>query len=570
MKKNIFILVFIVLLFRFNASLYAQVTIVETGKSVVLTNEFASFTFNKQNADLKSIRYDGYKNLLGNKGSAYLSGPDFAMSPAVFSVTTHTENLIDISFLHRDKNHFSYDLHYVVRNGISGIYVYLVEKHDKGDTTGIYGQTRWGLRADPNLFDYHLVRDSIRGPMYPMDSLESGRKIQDWTYQMRDGTIYTKYDYADYIDGRYVHGTVGQKSHLGLFVIQASPEYLNGGPTKQYMTIHSSPYLICMFNCSHFLSTIRNADDTVTQDWEKINGPFLLYVNKGKDVENVWSDAKRAAAKERRQWPFHWLENPLYPLQRGTLDILSKDEFGKPLEGVTFILADSAHDWQAQSTGYIFWGKTAQDGQLALKNIRPGRYTLYGFGANRMQEFRKDGIEITGDASHAFHVVLPDETRQTIWQIGKADRFTKGFHYADHKRAYGLFDSVPGQLDFKIGVDNDSDWYYAQTKKGKWNILFDKEVAVSSDSLTLYIALAGAAKDPHLSIVLNGVEIAAFNNLGNDRSIYRSAILGGYYQLKKVRFTSSLLSIHNTLSLDLTKCPSGGGVMYDAIRLATY
>lgn len=70
---------------------------------------------------------------------------------------------------------------------------------------------------------------------------ELKEEIQDWTFKMADGRIYTKYNYADYIEGRHVHGMAGQQSGLGLFTIQASHEYLNGGPipsnTRMYTAI---------------------------------------------------------------------------------------------------------------------------------------------------------------------------------------------------------------------------------------------------------------------------------------------------------------------------------------------
>ncbi|MFT4202906.1 MAG: polysaccharide lyase family protein [Chitinophagaceae bacterium] len=546
----------------------AQVNIKENDSSVILQNGFASFSFDKQSADLKTIAYRQYDNVLGAKGSAYLSGPDFGMRPSTFTVTTSSRDMIDISFLHKDKNHFEYDLHYVVRSGVKGIYVYLIEKHS-ANSTGIYGQTRWGLRADPALFDNQLVRDSIQGPMYAMDSLEVGSKIQDWTYRMHNGIIYTKYDYADYIDGRYVHGMYGRESHLGLFVIQASHEYLNGGPTKQYMTTHSSPYLICMFNCSHFLANNRVADDTVTGNWEKLNGPFLLYLNHEKDAAASWQDAKREADAQKASWPFAWLQQKAYPRQRSILNITAKDEKDKHLPDITFVLADSAHDWQAQSLGYIFSGHTNPQGQLSLPDIRPGRYTLYGFGGDRIQQFRKDGIVISPDGKdQTLSAILPDESSRTIWEIGVADRFTKGFHYSTHPRAYGLFDSVPAQLDYTIGKNQTSDWYYAQTREGVWNIHFGRP-SQTTDSLVLYIALAGAAKNPHAAITLNGHKIGELKNLGNDASVYRSAILGGYYRLYAIPFSSSLLTDDNTFGIDLLKCPNGGGLMYDAIRLAS-
>jgi rhamnogalacturonan endolyase len=188
--------------------------------------------------------------------------------------------------------------------------------HKASDLPGIYGQTRWGLRASENYFDYHLVRDSIQGPMPAKSDLEEGDKIQDWTFTLADGTVYTKYNYADYIDGRHVHGMAGEKSGLGLFVIQASHEYLNGGPTKQYQNVHSGPFLINMFKCGHFLSDIAASEGPIPGDWVKLHGPFLLYANKAKTIKDIWADAKAQSQKEISQWPYQWMNHSEYPLER--------------------------------------------------------------------------------------------------------------------------------------------------------------------------------------------------------------------------------------------------------------
>ncbi|QES88121.1 polysaccharide lyase family protein [Rhizosphaericola mali] len=546
----------------------AQVKIKETDSSVSLSNKYASFEFDKKTADLKSISYENYNNLLGDKGSAYLSGPNWTMTPSTFSITSQNDTLIDISFKHTAKKYFNYDLHYVIKSDTKGIYVYLVENHSKNDPASIYEQTRWGLRADPSIFNYHLVRDTIQGPMYSMDSLESGKKLQDWTYKMSNGIIYTKYNYADYIDNRYVHGMAGTQSHVGIFVIQASHEYLNGGPTKQYQTVHSNPYLINMFNCTHFLNDNRVTDDTISGDWTKLNGPFLLYVDKEKSVSELWNIAKQETGLQKKQWPYAWLQNKYYPLERGTLVLNAKDEFNKNLYNVTLVLADSGYDWQAQTKSYIYWTHTNKNGYSTIKNIRPGVYTLYAYGANRLKEGKKQNIIIVKNESKNVSVIMPTEDKTTIWQIGDADRTTRGFKYADHKRAYGLFDSIPENLDYTIGKSIIQNWYYAQTKVGNWKIHFTNKNISNKDSIELEIAIAGVARNPKLTILLNDQPIGDLNNLGNDHSIYRSAILGGYYILKKFKIPINLINSDNTLELKLEKVPRGGGYMYDAIRLS--
>lgn len=544
-----------------------KIQVKETGDIIQLDNGLLRFDFNKKNADLLSITNQSNINLLGKNGRGYLLGPGFSMSPAKFSVLRQSDTLVEISFFHDASNHFQYDLHYILRSGDAGIYCFLVQSHKAGDSTGDYGQTRWGLRADENLFDYHLVRDSIQGPMPKMSELKDD--IQDWTFKMPDSSYYTKYDYADYIEGRHVHGMAGQKTGLGIFVIQASHEYLNGGPTKQYQNVHATPFLINMFNCGHFLSDTRKGDNKIGDDWKKLNGPFFLYVNSGKDMATIWKDAKQQAEKEISKWPYNWMKHEAYPLERGevTGKLLINNKPAK--SGTTVLLADSGYDWQAQSRGYTYYTKTTPDGSFLLNHVRPGRYMLYAYGSNETEEFTKRNIAVEPGVLTITNKLnwQPVDYGEKIWQIGIADRRTTGFKLADHKRNYDVFLQPPANLSFTIGKSKEAqDWYYAQTKPGSWDIVFTNTKNYK-DSATLTIAVAGCARNPQLDIIVNGRQISTLK-MGNDASVYRSAIAGGYYQLKRISFPAAwLIRGDNTISLFMKVAKPGAGIMYDAIKL---
>jgi rhamnogalacturonan endolyase len=552
-----------------NTTLAQAPAIAGNGNTVTLSNEFISVSFNKTNADLNAIQTKTGKQLLGKQGRGYLLGPGFSMFPSTYQLVRKTDDLIEIAFNNPANNHFTYELHYIIRKGISGIYCYLVQSHKASDSAAYFGQTRWGIRADEALFDYHLVRDSIQGPMPKMAELKQENEIQDWTFRMADSSVYTKYNYADYIEGRHVHGMAGRQSGYGLFVIQASHEYLNGGPSKQYQNVHSNPYLICMFNCGHFLSDIRKADDRITGDWVKLDGPFFLYVNQGKTIDEIWKDAKRQSANEIVQWPYRWMQHQEYPLNRGVVNgqlLLN----GKPSQPGTYvILAAKGYDWQAQGRGYIYYAKTNASGQFNITAVRPGNYTLYAYGSNETEEFQQQNIEVKPGINKLGTVSWNTQPKgRLLWQIGVADRRTSGFKLADHKRDYGVFNEVPADLSYTVGKTADSEgWYYAQTKPGKWNILFNY-VETTERQGYLTIAMAGVAKNPLLEVYVNDQKVAYFNKLGNDASIYRSAIAGGFYQQHTIRLDAGLLKKGvNTISLTLPNVKEGGGIMYDAIKL---
>ncbi|MBC8052140.1 MAG: hypothetical protein H7Y13_03675 [Sphingobacteriaceae bacterium] len=564
------------LLTVFCTSLAQDVQLKETPENVILKNEYLTVTFNKVKGEIREIKYDKYANILGDNGAGYLMGPKFSMNPSVYKLIRKSPDLIEIAFDHfGTKNNLRYTLHYIIRKNTSGIYCFLVVNHKASNPPGEYGQTRWGLRADERYFDYHLVRDSIQGPMPSKSDLSDGDKVQDWTFKMADGTIYTKYNYADYIEGRHVHGMAGEKSGLGLFVIQASHEYLNGGPTKQYQNVHSGPFLINMFKCGHFLSDIRldKTDGPVAEDWTKIHGPFLLYVNKGKNVTDAWNDAKKQSVKEINQWPYSWMNHREYPLNRGIVRGTIVLKSGPALANSMVVLAAPGSDWQSQSKDYIFYTKTDQNGNFEVKNVRPGNYTLYAYGGNLLDQYVKNDIVVKPDSVTNLEkqVWEPQWNGQTLWQIGRADRRTTGFKLADQKRDYGLFEKPVADLNFVIGKSKEAeDWYYAQTKRGSWNIEFDTRGPFTGDA-TLTIDIAGAARWPIVEVWVNNTKAGVLDGLGNDASVYRSAVAGGYYQHRQIVFPSSFLNQgKNIISLKLAKVNPKGGVMYDAIKLESH
>jgi rhamnogalacturonan endolyase len=545
---------------------HKTVKLEDTGSDIRLSNDLLTFVFNKKTASLDEIRQNG-RNLLGDGyGNGYLMGPGFSMRPSAFKVERQTSDLVEISFTHEAANGYFFELHYVLLSGESGIYCFLEQYHHTGSPDGGFGQIRWGLRADSTLFDYHLVRDDIQGRM-PQFS-EFKKKIQDWTYQLADGSYYTKYDYADYIEGRHVHGMAGTKSGKGIFVIQASHEYLNGGPTKQFNTVHSNPFLIMMFQCDHFLLDKKKDEGPVNGEWEKLGGPFFLYVNSGENISEIWTDAKQKAREEVSKWPYKWMNHPDYPLQRGSVSgtLLVN---GKPASHAQVVLAAPGVDWQAQSKGYIFAVRADDEGKFSLLNVRPGTYSLYAYTNDVMEELCMNDIVVTDNKTNDLNNLRwnPKQFGEKLWQIGIADRSTRGFKLSDHKRYYGLFNEVPEHLTFTIGKSKEAnDWFYAQTKSGNWDVKFNLKKSIAKECL-LTLGLAGSAKNPRLEVWVNNTKVGEYY-FGNDHTVYRSAILGGYYQQQEVHFPATLLRDgENTISFRLPNVKYGGGIMYDAIKL---
>jgi hypothetical protein len=49
---------------------------------------------------------------------------------------------------------------------------------------------------------------------------------------------------------------------------------------------------------------------------EKIHGPWFVYINAGPDTNAIIADALKVAAEQEKEWPYQWMDDPLYPTKR--------------------------------------------------------------------------------------------------------------------------------------------------------------------------------------------------------------------------------------------------------------
>ena len=161
----------------------------------------------------------------------------------------------------------------------------------------------------------------------------------------------------------------------------------------------------------------------------------------------------------------------------------------------------------------------------------------------------------------------PTHHNYTLWQIGQNNRRSDGFKYSDELRAYGWWEKVPANLTFNIGESKESDdWYYAQTKNGKWNVNFNVDDTYTGN-LYLTASIAGASNKPKVAVALNNSTRTTWSTW-NDAAIYRSALLGGTHKLMKLTIPASLLKKGaNTLTFTMSGISKNGGVMWDCIKL---
>ena len=525
-----------------------------SGMNAAMSNGIYSISFNSAGT-ARSLRLNG-RELIGPAKGFYSSvNGSLGFSPTELRVVTSTAEMADIAYVSPWG-----ELHYVTRSGVSGLYSYFV-----ATGIGTVGEYRTLYRVDGGIFRNGF--NAERSGTFPtLADIQAGTKLQDETWRLQDGTVYTKYDWATNVADDQVHGVYGDG--VGVWVVSASHEYFNGGPMKQELMVHvesstGDGVVLNMLAATHF------GNPQVAIPSGKIFGPWLVYFNDGSIA-----DAEARATQEERAWPYAWLDNPQYPLARTAVSgrIVLAD--GRPGQHAIVTLGQAGGDLYTQDQGYLFSARADAHGQFTIPNVRPGTYSLYAFAdAGRIgdvtEQLQVDGMVVSGASTDLGTLTWsPTDVGRRLWRIGTADRTAAEFRLGDLPRQYGLFDQVPADLTYTIGSSTPAtDWYYAQTNVGTWTIAFDLGRAPAGTAV-LTMPVASASRNPTVQVAVNGAVVGTLS-FGNDQTTYRSGNRSGFYQPERIAFPASLLRAGpNTVSLAMTKVSAGGGIMYDTIQLA--
>lgn len=456
---------------------------------------------------------------------------------------------------------------FILRKNVSGLYCYVTVKGTATSTT--LREMRVVYRVSPNQFTYGYVDDSMQGMLPSVADMiaVNDTPVMDATYQLPNGTIYTKYDWTNYIVQDSVHGIMSENA--GVWAIPVSHEYVNGGPMKQELTVHATnktPLVLQMLQGEHLgaASQVYGAADA------KIYGPFFIYVNSGASRQAMIEDAKKQVSVQQAQWPFDWFSHVLYPTSRSTVTGRMKLPEGVSADGIQVVLAKPGIDVYAQGKDYLFWSKTDSTGAFTIDHVRKGSYTLYAWATKGdiTDECSVNNISVSDSVTNLTNIFWrPARYENKLFQIGESDRLSGGFRYSDTLRRYGLYDLPPADLNFTVGTSQPAkNWYYAQTKAGSWTITFNNDKNLSGNAY-LTASIAGCGNSPTVDVYVNGSKKTSWA-FSNDGSVYRSAVLSGKHLTKSLTFpASALIKGTNTVKLTLSNPGNRGGVMYDCVKL---
>lgn len=513
-----------------------DVTAYMAGKNVVLVNGIVTATIDPKSASVLSLRYRGHEMIsqTGRHQTMYFfldgdKGYD-RMSSCVFSIKQKSPDMYDVSckrtYAGRDsKMHpCDVDTHFVLRRGMSGLYVYTILTHPADYPALNVGQYLmiWSMPAnDDNWLMEKIYVDAARHWELPTPydfTMADDTGIKE-IVKLTTGSWAGKYDCKYMYTAAYwdlgCWGFASDRNKIGAWLVFGSHEYFNDGPTMSDLT-SASGIIQLMFNMNHY----GGAGLTIPQGtaWQKIYGPYLVYCNSSPDGGDAcWADAQEQARAETEVWPYSWLTNEKsYPLkaERGgvTGNFVVTDPLKPQLSGAGAWVGLSqpapGGTWQLDSAHYQYWVHADDSGHFSIPNVRPGTYTLSAFTTGAVGEFSKTNVTVgTGDANDLGDVTwhVPHPGARIAWEIGVPDRTAREFRHGDDYYQPYMWTKFAGEfsnpLEYTVGASNwSNDWNYVQCgymegtnwSPWKWRIHFNLTNAPAKGKATLTIAYASS------------------------------------------------------------------------------
>ncbi len=501
-------------------------------------------------------------------------------------------NIVDLALVGGPSRRlpFHFEAHYLMKRGLAGLYAYVTVHHGAGMSPSGFDQSRYVLRGYPHTFTEQVLPS---GKVKPFAMSPVVRKVQDATFLLRNGHVYTKYNNSIFERDNTVYGMTGHG--IGAWVITPSTEFINGGPTRQELSVHEDgrgQLLLAMLQGMHFgAGAIRLK---ANERWTHVWGPVLFYFNRGQDAKVMYLDALRQYHAERSEWPYPWAQSNAYVVRRGdvggTLRLLAT----RSATAVTLVLAAPGGDWTQQAGGYIYWTALHSNGTFEFKKVQPGSYELYAYGGNHFHQFKFPGVVVRPDAdTNLGRLTWPPAHGKVLWQIGIADRSTREFRHGNNVRHWGNFRfyhrDFPNDVNYIVGESTPrKDWNYAQwswyNKRPYWAVHFTVAHALAGKATLTFGICASSPVNGHsaiLDVLLNGKRVGLLMLRKSGAAAYRSGGSDSRYRVRQISFPAKFLKPGpNTLHLHIQGAQPYpqrhliaqqfhvGCIMYDAIRLS--
>ena len=492
------------------------------------------------------------------------------------------------------------EIRWTLGRGEHGVYTYCQFEHPADYPTTSLGEARFCAKL-AEFFDWLSVA-------------QSDHHFKHYPKELREGD---KYIYTVPQTDNPAFGWSSTTKNVGFWCLNASMEYMSGGPTKVEFQGHrdtnavAAPCVLNYWRSSHYGGAV--VDVAQGEHWTKVVGPFMLYMNGGANPQGMFDDAKAQQKKQAAAWPYNWVAGVDYPSPaqraavRGQLALTDPlAPGGAKMSNVRVGLTAAAWkspmppgpsgvarmvDWQQDAKNYQFWTRATDDGRFELANVRPGTYTLHAFADGVLGELAKADVTIaSGKVDLGKITWTPVRRGRQLWEIGIPNRngseLFKGESYWSPTIPLDYAKLFPTDVNFVVGKsDYRKDWFFQQvphnedpaaapapfsgiTAPGRatpFTVTFDVASAARGRA-ALRLALCGTATR-QLDVTVNDRPAGVITLGQNDTAIARHARQGMWYE-RELTFPASLLKPGtNVLKIILPAGPINNGIIYDYVRL---
>jgi len=201
-----------------------------------------------------------------------------------------------------------------------------------------------------------------------------------------------------------VHGFSSRSTGLGCWFVSPSMEWKNGGAYNRDLSCHqggADSLQIMYMNGSHYGG--GDAQLKQGENFQKVYGPFLIYLNRANSVQAAWSDAKNMASSEGRKWPYSFVSQPGYVKERGK--VTGTLAINNPLTGTRLPLEDAVvtlvqqpsntepiPTQQWRHTSHWAHSLNGATPNFVIYAVVPGTYQLRAWSKNVVGEFVLDKL----------------------------------------------------------------------------------------------------------------------------------------------------------------------------------
>ena len=333
------------------------VTIKETATNYILSNGIVEATISKQSGGLVSIGYKGKQMLAGRSDR-----PSAIWSHDAKSTNMIVKITIDPSSNNGERAEVS----------IKGISGGLPMGNGPGGSFIADIEIRYALEKNAQGIYTYCVFDHLAD--YPASSMGEARFVAflqkdfDWIsvdekrnrlYRLPEGSMdLNKYNFTTVQHENPTFGWMNTQSNIGFWLINASMEYMSGGPTKVDFLCHrdtrinGAPCVLNYWRSSHYGGSTVQVEQN--EKWEKMIGPIFLYCNTGNNVEAIRKDALAKGISEKNKWPYQWVNHSAYPIKEQRATVNGKMVLKDPITSATFTrlrVGLTAPDYSIKQTG---------------------------------------------------------------------------------------------------------------------------------------------------------------------------------------------------------------------------